>query len=234
MSVRTNVKFEALVNASANGANDAARAKKIGPTVEQRNVFIMEHRALALGLARRILRRWGAFLPADEVLSGADLALCEAASKYVPQSGAEFSTYLYYFVKGQMFRLLANARGDIGEESRKPQDDGDTLRRVSLETEMMGDDDTVGEGASSTLAPDESTFRAELRKICADALRELSAVERKVIVASRVEDEDMVGLAKSLGYSRGYLFAMRKAAEKRLKLHLKAMGAMGELEDLAA
>lgn len=219
MSDRVNVKQAASAPLSGKKTGLAGASR----TAAEREEFILEHRALALGLARRILRRWGAFLPADEIVSGADFALCEAAAKYVPQEGASFATYLFYFVKGQMFRLLASARGDIGEESRKPQEEGDTLKRVALEAPELADDEFGADGSHGAASPDEATYRGELRKLCAQALASLAPVESEVIVASRVGEEDMVGLAKRLGYSRGYLFAMRKAAERRLRLRLQAL-----------
>ncbi len=173
---------------------------------------ILENRNAAHRMANRIVHSMGAFLSEDELTSAADYALCEAASRYRPVPQATFTTYLFYFLKGEVVKALNNtalATIVFNENST-----------FNCESEEEGNEEieSVPSDTEAT-CPEKLTYRTQLKLVCSNALRSLSSVEQKVIVDSHVREDSMDVIASRLGYSRGHLFAIRKIAERKMRHH---------------
>ncbi len=180
--------------------------------------LILDNREKAHRMAYGILRGFGSTIDQDEIVSAADLALCEAASRYEPRPNACFTTYLYYFIKGEIVRSMQeSARSAANAEAQKhalsAHESEHAQEVIDLEASH------VDENKSS--CPERIAYQDELRKMCRAAVAMLSDVERAVVLESHIEENPMLGIAKKLGYSRGHLFAIRKNAERKLKRHFE-------------
>ncbi len=70
--------------------------------VQARNELIEANIELARRMTRSILKGWNCRIPVDDQVSIANLALCEAATRFDKSRGVEFPTFLYYYVKGHV------------------------------------------------------------------------------------------------------------------------------------
>jgi RNA polymerase sigma factor (sigma-70 family) len=178
--------------------------------------LILENRDYGHRMARKILLSFGAHLHDDDLLSAADLALCEAASRYRPVPKASFTTYLYYFIKGEIIRSLKENSRITGRQAVVIQHKSD------MESEYLEDKaslEDVQEMHNQNDCPEYATYQSQLRHICHAVLSKLSMTEKTVIIESHIKEENMDMLSKRMGYSRCHLFAIRKTAEEKMRIH---------------
>ena len=180
----------------------------------ERERLVLEMREKAYHLARGLVRRWGVRVAAEDVRSASDLALCEAASRYLPRPDADFLTYLFYFIKGILARSLAGGkpsrrRGKAAHVRPQPH----SIEHLSEWRDEIADE-------TKRHCPECQAHLAEVRAQCRAALASLSPLESEVVVAVDLEDTKVAPLARRLGYSRGHLFSVRKSAQEKLRKRL--------------
>lgn len=186
---------------------------------ESYQALMVEYRETARKFATQLSIRWSVSIDSDERGAIADLALCEAAHKYDPNSGTSFPTYLYYAIMGALKRVRVAQR----LESRTSSFDS------GLDAPSFEDSNGPDEIPSPTPLPDISLYRKELRSICTDVLADLSGLEREVLLQSFVREFSVTQLARQLGYSRGYLTAVKKRGMLRFqKLLLQLQNSTAE------
>lgn len=177
-----------------------------------KDTLILSHREGAMKLGRKILRKWGVTLDEDEVRSLADIALCEAAKGFDTEKGAQFVTYLYFYVKGELAREIGRrTKRDIPVELNEPT----SVKRLERELQK-------GEvQALSASSPEADLVVKQVRSKCKEALEVLSELEREVMVRVHVYDFKVASVARTLGYSRGYLSDIRKGAAFKMQAYLE-------------
>ncbi len=183
--------------------------------------LIIEHRENGRKLARSILRRWRVHMPIEEVDSIVDLGLCEAAQRFSPSKGASFMTFFFYHLRGHLVRSVARAaqftnfkatvEGAEKEEDHCPEQFAYIMNQIDGEFNCSKDQET----------PEEIILRREEIVACRSSLDELDSLEKTVLERSYANDEALVDIAKSLGYSRCHISRVKKAAMIKLKSSLK-------------
>ena len=178
--------------------------------------LILDNRVRARRMGRSIMGRWGASIPEDEFGSVCDLALCEAASRFRPDFGTEFPTYLFYFLKGALARAIDASKmrsvqvsfEDRVENSSKKQSEGlDTAEEEGI-------------GMLENGCPERSAYLDELRVHCNRALLSLNHLERKVVLNVSLLELKVAHVARNMGYSRGYVSSVRKDALVKMRREL--------------
>ena len=200
----------------------APKPKKI--SVEE---LILSHRDSGRKLGRSMLKRWNIKLPADEIDSMVDFALCDAAGRYCFDRGASFMTFFYYHLRGHLVRLVADAAS--------------TSNMFISSVTASGSDLTDFPSASSNAyifpevaaakqkffeTPEDSLLKKEELEFCQGQIRKLDTLEQEVVARSFATDEALVDIAKSLGYSRCHVSRVKKRALLKLK-KLLAQGKQG-------
>lgn len=179
--------------------------------------LIVNYRIKARKLARSILRKWHARLDLEEVDSLVDLSLCEAAKRFNSRKGASFMTFLYYHLRGNLIRTIhysatANAipsdEGGIGEDS---DNNGGKNQRICNAND-------VAEALCSTdyESPDNLLYRKELVKLSHAACARLDGLEREVIERIYLKGQQLMDIARSLGYSRCHISRVKRKALESL------------------
>ena len=176
--------------------------------------LVLRHRAGAFRMARKIALIWNAPFSIDELQSLADLALCEAATRFDPTRDTAFTTYFYYFLKGIMCREMTRQKQwtDALSDSlsgHAPAPDAELQERRQQESAYSLDD-----------SPEHKAIVREFMRRATRAMRKLNPLERRVFV-----EVDMFGcgvsqLARNLGYSRGHLSMVHNAALRKTRQHL--------------
>lgn len=204
------------------------------PSPLQQEALILKYRLKARKLGRSILRRWHARMDLDEVDSLVDLSLCEAVKRFNPNKGASFMTFLFYHLKGNLVRSVATAAqasalptGLLDDESCDRSTD-DTMGELHLRAINSSE---IAESMTSqdTPQPDEALWRKELHSQSSLACEKLDALEREIIKRIFIQEQQIMDIAASLGYSRCHISRVKKKALETL--HDELCGAMNN-EDL--
>ena len=182
------------------------------------NAMILEYRENGRRLARSLLRRWNVRMASDETDSVVDIALCEAAHRFSEEYGASFMTFLYYHLRGNLVRAVTNAA------------QANNIFLVFADSVSAGEWKPTVEDVANWLAPEIMEQRhAELDspehllivkeeyEHCNNALNKLDELEREVIVRSYLNQEALVDIAKSLGYSRCHISRVKRRALENLQ-----------------
>lgn len=179
--------------------------------------LIVQYRVKARKLARSILRKWHARLDLEEVDSLVDLSLCEAARRFNSRKGASFMTFLYYHLRGNLIRTIhysatVNAI-PTGEayDSESFEEGNDKNQRVCSANE-------VADALCSTeyISPDDLLYKKELVSLSHAACSRLDNLEREVIERIYLKGQQLMDIARSLGYSRCHISRVKRKALETL------------------
>ncbi|RIL01798.1 MAG: hypothetical protein DCC75_13510 [Proteobacteria bacterium] len=191
----------------------------------QRQNLVIEYREKARKLARSILRKWHSRLDLEEVDSVVDLSLCEAVKRFNPEKGASFITFMYYHLKGNLIRTVATAANansmplpelDQGDSSSALNEGQPHNRTVNA--------NEIAEALCSQefMLPDEMLFKKQMAGLSRRACEGLDALERAVIERVFLDGEQLMDVARSLGYSRCHISRVKKKALETLFHLLKS------------
>ena len=201
-------------------------AKKVKEPKFTYESLILNHRENGRKLARSILRKWRVHMPGEDVDSTVDLALCESAQRFSPKKGASFMTFFFYHLRGHLVRSVARATQNSaiinGPKTDEWCDEGHSEFASSYSAFL--DNEMHNQRENET--PEQLIIRREKIMVCRDALEKLDDLEKVVLDKSYAEDEALVDIAKSLGYSRCHISRVKKGALGRLKTVLEHSSAI--------
>jgi RNA polymerase sigma factor (sigma-70 family) len=226
-------KSAAKRNAKVIKLSDARKAKIAPPTPYQQEALIVKYRLKARKLGRSILRRWHARMDLDEVDSIVDLSLCEAVKRFDPAKGASFMTFLFYHLKGNLVRAVTSA----ATSNSIPVYNSDELEtQVGEPDHLFGhqframNSAEVAEAVASqdTPLPDEVLWRKELHSQSTLACEKLDPLEREIIKRIFLQEQQIMEIAATLGYSRCHISRVKKKALETLYNELT--GTMSDID----
>ncbi|MFM1846720.1 MAG: hypothetical protein RL417_194 [Pseudomonadota bacterium] len=208
-----------------------------GLTEEARTELVLTYRIKARKLARSILRKWHARLDLQEVDSIVDLSLCEAVRRYNPTKGASFMTFLFYHMRGNLIRAVtaaatANTLPSGDGEGRNAESTASSNAVIARGINAM----EVAEALSSQefVSPDESLLKRQVAHISEAACLRLDPLEREVIMRIFLNEEQLMDIAQSLGYSRCHISRVKKKALETLYHELApTLGMEGQKPDFS-
>lgn len=250
---RTNLKLKSIAekNEEAQVARKVKAPRKVinlfegrrarrspGLSEEARSELVLTYRIKARKLARSILRKWHARLDLQEVDSIVDLSLCEAVRRYNPSKGASFMTFLFYHMRGNLIRAVTTAATantiPTGEGDGRHAESTATSNAVSARGINAME---VAEALSSQeyVSPDESLLKKQMATISEAACMKLDPLEREVIMRIYMNEEQLMDIAHSLGYSRCHISRVKKKALETLHQELApTFGVEGQKPDFSA
>ncbi len=210
--------FEGAVDVEFHGA--ATESDEGELSAEEIQSLILNHRENGRKLARSFLRRWRARLSLEEVDSIVDLTLCEAAKRYRPQRGASFMTFVFYHLRGYLVRAVANAANSNNIFFQLARQNGVEVEEIRDSSEAAFRafvPDCASFGLRETECPETLLMRKEQAEVCRQACAELDDLEKEVLTRSFADDQPLVDIARSLGYSRCHISRVKKKALERLE-----------------
>jgi RNA polymerase sigma factor (sigma-70 family) len=176
--------------------------------------LIIENRVSAQKMGYSILKRWNVHIEKEELNSVIDYALCDAAMRYIPNKGASFLTYFYYHLRGHLVRLVAELTMEnsmfIKPETNTTLDyDNDLVNKYYLESIVYNKSDLID-------SPESTVIREEELNNCSSSMNRLDKLEQEVL--TRIyNNESLVKVARSLGYSRCHISRIKKESLLKLK-----------------
>ena len=186
--------------------------------------LVLTFRGKAQKLARSILRRWHARLDLQEVDSIVDLSLCEAVRRFNPNKGASFMTFLFYHMRGNLIRAVTAA----ATSNLVPLTEAES-QYLHGGSDMSNDNGT-GAGSANALEiaaalssqdfalPDDVLLKKEIAAISDSACNKLDSLEKEVIYRIYLHEQQLMDIARELGYSRCHISRVKKSALETLKL----------------
>lgn len=187
------------------------------------DTLVLDHRENGRKLGRSILRRWRVRMPTDEIDSIVDLALCEAAQRYSADKGAAFMTFFFYHLRGHLVRAVAKAAQSSNIFMAFGANAGmDTSEWHDVDAEALWGylPDCSVFGNREVETPENTVLKNETILECRTAVAKLDILEQQVLERSFSEEQPLVDIAKSLGYSRCHISRVKKSALDRLKVTL--------------
>lgn len=184
-------------------------------TLSQEEVesLVLEYRANARKLSRSIMRKWRARIELEELDSLVDLALCEAASRYNPNKGASFMTFLFYHLRGYLVRAVDSAAnynlvpaGNFELNDNSENSSGDAIHggtASDIAKALCNSDEPL---------PDDLVFRKEMATLSNSACDCLDKLEQEVVYRLFALEQSLVDIAQELGYSRCHISRVKKRA----------------------
>ena len=194
-------------------------------TLEQQHDYSVASREIAFKMARKMLCAWSAPLDRDECRSLVDLALVKAARCYNPDGGSRFTSYMYFFLHGELTRAIGRAMRDgttvsleqmKDSRKREPGSDGDTEDSLRFPCQ----DGALFEGEHS---PEHQAYLSEIRLRCRNAFAKLTHFEQRVVEAVHINGLQVTVAARRLGFSRGHISKTRTDALRKLRPELEML-----------
>ena len=193
-----------------------ARKKKT-ISKKERDRLVIEFREKARKLGRSILRKWHARLDLQEVDSVVDLSLCEAAKRFDPTRGASFITFLYYHLRGNLIRTISSAAAHSAvPTSMQEWEDGYTSDSSAYRSANAIEIANALSG-KEVEQPDQIFLRKQMCALSEEACGRLDPLEKEVIERIYLKGEQLLDIAKSLGYSRCHISRVKKKALEMLE-----------------
>jgi len=209
---------------NAHRTREAGRSAKAKPGKKRvkgkLDRLILDHRENGRKLARSMLRKWRVRMPAEEVDSVVDLALCEAAIRYSSEHGASFMTFFFYHLRGHLVRCVARAAQANSVFIALAQSAGvDTSEWISAfdDSRYLSVPENLAADHRDAETPENALIKRERVNLCREACDKLDELERQVIERSFADEQPLVDIARSLGYSRCHISRVKRSALERLK-----------------
>ncbi len=212
-----------LKNHSKKGVSFLKLAAKVTSKVvllsrQQQEDMILEYRLKARSLAHSLLRRWHSRLDSQEVESLVDLSLCEAVRRFNKRNGASFITFLFYHLRGNLIRAIATAASlnyvplpDFDGMDSSIERGGTSRGRIANAIEIA---DTFCHHDNQL--PDAALLQKELAQLSSGACAKLDPLEKEVVYRIYVQEEQLLDIANSLGYSRCHISRVKRKAIEAL------------------
>jgi RNA polymerase sigma factor (sigma-70 family) len=161
----------------------------------------------------------------EEVDSIVDLSLCEAVKRFDTEKGASFMTFLFYHLKGNLIRAVSTA----ATATNIPIYNVDEIEAQLAEAEhflghqfraMNSEEVADAVNGQETPLPDEVLWRKELHGRSSAACDKLDPLEREVIKRIFIQEQQILDIAATLGYSRCHISRVKKKALETLQTEL--------------
>jgi RNA polymerase sigma factor (sigma-70 family) len=191
---------------------------------EAKEKLILKSRNKARKLAKSLLRRWNARLDILEIDSIVDLSLCEAASRFSPDVGASFMTFLFYHLRGNLIKTISVAANSntvplFDGESSDDLENGGFAQSYEIANALTG---------SEAARPDELLIKSEMIKLSSSARDRLDSLAKEVLDRVFIDEEQLIDIAYDLGYSRCHISRVKRRA---LEAVYEDLSAKVDLED---
>jgi RNA polymerase sigma factor (sigma-70 family) len=213
---------------SQSGANKEMSTQKTPLSEQEIAELVLKYRVKARKLARCILRQWHSRLDLEDVDSVVDLSLVESARRFDPSYGASFMTFLYFHLRGNLIRAVSEAVTGNGVIDAEDEDSHRTISgapnpRTKAKVARASDVNEVYYNSAENTTPDEVLQQSEIARITRKACEKLDPLEREIIVRIFLDEQQLVNVAESLGFSRCHISRVKKRALEALALHLSTV-----------
>jgi RNA polymerase sigma factor (sigma-70 family) len=161
----------------------------------------------------------------EDVRGYAKIGLTEAASRYSPDRGTNFTTFSFRRIRGAVIdglrkahrsrvshRHYCKARGEPSTSAPKPG----PVHGIVVRAEQSVDDLPAADISN----PEAFLEGIWLRNAVVSAVRKLPALDAKVILLFYFEDLDLVRIAERLGHTESYIGRIRLRALRLLEQSL--------------
>jgi len=218
-------------HSQSGGVKGEISTKKTPLSEQEIAELVLKYRVKARKLARCILRQWHSRLDLEDVDSVVDLSLCESARRFDPSYGASFMTFFYFHLRGNLIRAVSEAVTGNGVVDTEDEDSqraevatpGKPSSRSRAKVARASDVNEAYYNSAEITTPDEVLQQSEIARITREACEKLDPLEREIIVRIFLDEQQLVNVAESLGFSRCHISRLKKRALEALAQHLSSV-----------
>jgi RNA polymerase sigma factor FliA len=192
-----------------------------------RDQLIADHLYFTRVLAENVMSEFNLHdvVDLDDVRGYAKVGLTEAASRYSPDKGANFSTFSFWRIRGAVIdglRKSHRSRGSHLHYSRARHEPWTSASKPGpVHGIVVRADQSVDDlPAADTSNPEAFLEAIWLRNAVLRAVRNLPALDAKVILLFYFEDLDLVRIAERLRHTESYIGRVRLRALRQLERSL--------------
>lgn len=175
--------------------------------------LILAFREKSLKMTRGLLKKWGSHISQEEILSVSDLSLCEAASRFDETRKVSFVTFLFYYIKGNLIKSVIDSATINGcnRDSYLERNGEKEYSAVNHKLKDLLNNEVVDASMGSTSkTPDDELLKKELYSLGKEACLGLDDVEKNIIEKIYINGEQVLEVAKELGYSRCHISRIKR------------------------
>lgn len=219
---------------------------------QQRDALVAAHQDLVKRVARNISRDVPRHVSVDDLVGFGQFGLLDAATRYDPTRGVQFSTFAYYRIRGAMFdqvrkehgqdpiyraRMGARAAVDDLIESRAAEgpasaDAVDAARALAglLEetaTALLLEETAIAIRAEPVPSPEEAVIAGDTLRDIRAALEDFPERERGLVEKVYLEGLTIEQAGAQLGMTKGWASRLHARALGRLRERLQHYASAG-------
>ena len=197
--------------------------------------LVENHQALVYHLAMRVHRRLPVRQDLDDLIGYGMIGLLEAAKKFQPNRGIEFTTFAYPRINGSIYdgvsKLSWMSRSRykrlLREKQKEENENGEpTGSSETIPEEILNVSSLDPEAAQAIPADDEETsashaVQQEQEKILGQLIGELPNRENRLITMIYIEGLTLQEAAERLGISKGWASKMHRKTLTQLAVSMK-------------
>jgi RNA polymerase sigma factor for flagellar operon FliA len=192
-----------------------------------RDRLIADHLYFTGALAENVMSEFNLHdvVEPDDVRGYAKIGLTEAASRYSPDKGATFETFSFRRIRGAVIdglRKSHRSRGNHLHYSRARHEPWTSATKTHpVHGIVVRADQSVDDLPGADTSNPEAFLEAIwLRHAVLRAVRDLPALDAKVILLFYFEDLDLARIADRLGHTESYIGRVRLRALRQLERSL--------------
>lgn len=190
-------------------------------SISERNHIALEYRSHARKMAHGILAKWHARLNTEDLYSIVDHSLCEATSRFDPQRGVSFVTFLFYHLKGNLVKAIKyQTKESVVSLMNDELEVGENLC-FKRDNSVLNENDRIDEisflNGKTIQSPEESLLSKEGIEVVAQACEKLDKIEKEIIYRLFMKEEHVFDVAAEFGYSRCHVSRIKKSALMNLR-----------------
>lgn len=185
--------------------------------------LILTFREKSIKITKGLLRKWGSHIDNDEIVSVSDLSLCEAANRFDENRNVSFVTFLFYYIKGNLIKSminLATINGCDRDSYLERNGEKEYTKLASNLQEILNNEVAEATMGSPRQTPIDNLLKKELYELGREACLQLDDVEKVIIEKIYVKGEQVLSVAKELGYSRCHISRIKRKTLSDMENHI--------------
>jgi RNA polymerase sigma factor (sigma-70 family) len=133
-------------------------------------------------------------------------------------------TFMFYHLRGNLIRAVAAAANanvvPVAEFEAPDQEQSEGAAEAPISLRASANEIAASLAGEEYLSPDEILMKKELSRVSAQACESLDPLEREIVQRIFIQEEQLMDIAHSLGYSRCHISRVKKKALDTLQENL--------------
>ena len=157
-----------------------------------------------------LLKRWGAWIPHDEVRSLVGLGLSEAAVHFDKSFGVPFDVYAFHYIRGEVIKCIKERQQKSTLEEGF-DDISESIEDADRQLPIFN---------REAFCPEQRYQRERNLREVVKVVKKLDPISADLLIRVDLFGEKLAHVARDLSYSRGHASELRRRARKTVRAEL--------------